>query len=229
MATQNDDAVCDVQFSLRVPKSMADEISARSQADGMKPASWIRKAISAAIISMDEKVLNSSKSDLLKLLENDKDVQNAILKIAGIKETDRDKMKEMEGRFKRLRKITENKLDDLTKQKKSIQKDILSAEKEINSLTADLEKLRVKGDDEKGAEIISAKLIQKNNELNNLQKSSASLDTDIENAKSELAAFVADAERAKVLKKWDSIPSAGKKAWQDDLEKLEIIEKMEDD
>lgn len=235
MATQNDDAVCDVQFSLRVPKSMADEISARSQAEGMKPASWIRKAISKAMIDMDKKILSSSKADLIKLIENDKDVQSAILKLTGLKDSDREKMKEMDARFKRLRKVTENRLDDLAKQKKSLQKDMTAAEKQISSLINDIDKLHLAGseteDDKKRTESYSAELKHKRDEFEVIQKSILSVEAETEKTKLELAALVADAERAKVLKKWDtvSLNSSDKKLWLDDLEKLEIKEELEDE
>ncbi|MDO5843964.1 MAG: hypothetical protein Q4Q53_02310 [Methanocorpusculum sp.] len=214
---------------------MADEISARSQAEGMKPASWIRKAISKAMIDMDKKILSSSKADLIKLIENDKDVQSAILKLTGLKDSDREKMKEMDARFKRLRKVTENRLDDLAKQKKSLQKDMTAAEKQISSLINDIDKLHLAGseteDDKKRTESYSAELKHKRDEFEVIQKSILSVEAETEKTKLELAALVADAERAKVLKKWDtvSLNSSDKKLWLDDLEKLEIKEELEDE
>lgn len=232
MATQSDKMTCDIQFSLRVPKSMADEITARAGAEGIKPASWIRRAISAAIISTDEKALKSLKSDLIKLIETDVDVQSAVLKIACAKDFEREKTKEAEYKFKRLRKMTESRIDELSKQKKSIQKDIDSKEKQMTSVANKISKYNP-GTTETESDIryiehLRSELDDKRSETEALKARAAEIDAKVENAKAELAALEADAKNAKLDSK-DFATAGERKVWQDDLEKLEIIEKMEDD
>lgn len=129
METQQDANVCDVQFSLRVPKSMAEEIAARAAAEGIKPASWIRKTLSNAINGSTTQMQQVTKSDLIRLLEKDPEVKELIRKIAS-GDTD----KEAEKRNKRMKKEAEARLDDFEKMRKRHQKEIASMEKQIASL-----------------------------------------------------------------------------------------------
>lgn len=235
MATQNDDAVCDVQFSLRVPKSMAEEVTSRAQAEGIKPASWIRKAISKAIIDGDTAASASFKGDLLKFLEEDKDVQAAVFNITALKDSDRERMREMENRFKRLRKVSENRLTELIKQRKSILKDQASVEKQITSLISEIDKLHLAATgtdaDIKRLNTAAEELKTRRGQLEILIQRMSAADAAIETQKTELIALVTESEQAKVMKKFDVVVSseAGKKSWQNDLERMEIQETMEDD
>ncbi len=230
MATQNDDAVCDVQFSLRVPKSMAEEITAHAQSEGMKPASWIRKAISKAIIDGDSARSVALKSDLLRLLETDSEIKAAVMKLAGPKDTDRERMREMEGRFKRLRKVSEVRLDDLLKQKKSLNKDMASTEKQIANLITEFDKLRLAGSsdaDLKRLDAVAGELKGRRDQYEVIKQRAAVLDTEIEERKTDLIALVAESEQARVIKKLDAATPPA--SWQNDLERMEIQENMEDD
>ncbi|MDO5846215.1 MAG: hypothetical protein Q4Q04_04750 [Methanocorpusculum sp.] len=233
MATQNDDAVCDVQFSLRVPKSMAEEITARAQADGIKPASWIRKAISKAIIEGDTAAAASLKADLLALLQTDNEVQAAVLGLTGLKDSDRERMREMENRFKRLRKVSENRLTDLIKQKKAILKEQAATEKQIASLISEIDKLHLAGADADSRRLSAAieELKIRRGQLEGFMQRLTAASAAIETQKTELIALVTESEQAKVMKKYDAPPSgeAGRRVWQNDLERMEIQETMEDD
>ena len=88
MTNSNDDEACDVQFSMRVPKSLADEIFARAEREGMKPSTWIRNAISKTIADKDTAGADDIRSSLILLLNNDQTVRDIIRKIRG--ETDQE-------------------------------------------------------------------------------------------------------------------------------------------
>lgn len=78
MATDFPEEPCNVQFSLRVTQSMADEINAQAEKDGVKPATWIRKAIAFALSNMDENQSNLSRQALLELIQSDSEIEEAL-------------------------------------------------------------------------------------------------------------------------------------------------------
>ena len=95
MATDFPEEPCNVQFSLRVTQSMADEINAQAEKDGVKPATWIRKAIAFALSNMDENQSNLSRQTLLELIQSDSEIEEA-LGILMEKRARNDKARELE-------------------------------------------------------------------------------------------------------------------------------------
>jgi len=81
MITPNDDTPCDVQFSIRVPQNLADEIFKRSTSLGIKPSAWIRKAISGYIASTGRTEKETTRQNLLTLLRQDSEIRKAIREI----------------------------------------------------------------------------------------------------------------------------------------------------
>ena len=175
METQSETNLCDVQFSLRVPKSMAEEIAARAAAEGIKPASWIRKTLLSAINDGSSQKQQLIKADLLKLLEKDADVQELIRKIADGKDLD----KESEKRVKRQRKEYEARLDDFEKMRKRQGREIASMEKQIASLEKSLER----AEPEKVA-LLANELGLKRTMLASLRESLAAVEREIQTIKS---------------------------------------------
>ena len=95
MAIDFPEEPCNVQFSLRVTQSMADEINAQAEKDGVKPATWIRKAIAFALSNMDENQNNLSRQALLELIQSDSKIEEA-LGILMEKRARNDKARELE-------------------------------------------------------------------------------------------------------------------------------------
>lgn len=95
MATAFPEEPCNVQFSLRVTQSMADEINAQAEKDGVKPATWIRKAIAFALSNMDENQSNLSRQAILELIQSDSEIEEA-LGILMEKRAINDKARELE-------------------------------------------------------------------------------------------------------------------------------------
>ncbi|HJJ47499.1 MAG TPA: hypothetical protein O0X39_00700 [Methanocorpusculum sp.] len=174
METQNDANVCDVQFSLRVPKSMAEEIAARAAAEGIKPASWIRKTLSNAINSGSEQMQQMTKADVLYLLQKDAEVQELIRKIAAGKDLD----KESEKREKRQRKEYEARLDDFEKMRRRQGREIASMEKQIVSLERSLQR----AEPEKVV-LLTNELNMKRTMLASLRESVAAVEREIRSVK----------------------------------------------
>jgi len=73
----------DVQYSLRLPQDLADEITARAEREGVKPSTWIRNNLVRLIQNKDEEKGESIKSAVMYLLTSDSDVQKQIQQIAG--------------------------------------------------------------------------------------------------------------------------------------------------
>lgn len=76
-----DDGNYDVQFSIRVPKSLADEINARAEREGIKPSAWIRNAISRTIENKDQAVAEDIRVPLMRILQQDEAVRSIIREI----------------------------------------------------------------------------------------------------------------------------------------------------
>ena len=72
----------DVQYSIRLPQDLADEITARAERDGVKPSTWIRNSLAKIIRERDEETANSIKTAVLYLLTADKDIQKQIRLLA---------------------------------------------------------------------------------------------------------------------------------------------------
>ena len=68
----------DVQYSIRLPQDLADEINARAEHDGVKPSTWIRNTLAKTIKTKDAKNAGNIKTAVLYLLTTDKDVQKQI-------------------------------------------------------------------------------------------------------------------------------------------------------
>ena len=78
MATEFTEEPCNVQFSLRVTQAMADEINAHAERDGIKPATWIRKAIAFAVSSMSPSQSTVSRKTVLELIQSDGEIEEAL-------------------------------------------------------------------------------------------------------------------------------------------------------
>ena len=76
-----DDKNYDVQFSIRVPKSLADEINARAEREGIRPSTWIRNAIAYTIEDKDKTRADDIRTPLLHILQKDEEVRAIIREI----------------------------------------------------------------------------------------------------------------------------------------------------
>lgn len=231
MAAQDDDKICDVQFSLRVPKTMAEKISVHAAAEGLKPASWIRRAISKAIVDSDAHITAVSKSTILKLLETDKEVQGAVRKVCAGNSYETEKFREIESKFKRLRKNTENKLDELMSHRNHLEKKSAQLNEKIFSIKNDIYKLNSKETDPENKTLLNLKekLTDSEKKLSNIENEINHLNEEIKNSKYELMALAAESEHSKIMKKWNCEIQHSKEAWLDDLEKLEMTDSLEDE
>ena len=72
----------DVQYSIRLPQDLADEITARAECDGVKPSTWIRNSLAKIIRERDAETANSIKTAVLYLLTADKDIQKQVRLLA---------------------------------------------------------------------------------------------------------------------------------------------------
>ena len=82
-----DEGNYDVQFSIRVPKSLADEINARAEREGIKPSTWIRNAIAYTIEDKDKTRAEDIRIPLLRILQQDETVRNLIREITRAEQT----------------------------------------------------------------------------------------------------------------------------------------------
>ena len=76
-----DDGNYDIQFSIRVPKALADEINARADREGIKPSTWIRNAITYTIKDKDQSAAEDIRTPLLRILQQDEAVRSTIREI----------------------------------------------------------------------------------------------------------------------------------------------------
>lgn len=80
-ASSLDDGNYDVQFSIRVPKALADQINARAEREGIKPSAWIRNAIARTIENKDQAAAEDIRAPLLRILQQDEAVRSIIREI----------------------------------------------------------------------------------------------------------------------------------------------------
>ena len=73
-----DDEVCDYPFSIRIPKSMAQDISRRATAEGLSASAWARKALEFSLYEMGSDERKISAASLIELIKYDPDVKNAL-------------------------------------------------------------------------------------------------------------------------------------------------------
>ena len=73
----------DVQYSIRPPQDLADEINARAERDGVKPSTWIRNSLAKLIQMKDTENAGNIKAAVMYLLSTDKDVQKQIRLLIG--------------------------------------------------------------------------------------------------------------------------------------------------
>ena len=73
----------DVQYSIRLPQDLADEINARAERDGVKPSTWIRNSLVKLIQMKDTENAGNIKAAVMYLLSTDKDVQKQIRLLIG--------------------------------------------------------------------------------------------------------------------------------------------------
>ena len=73
----------DVQYSIRLPQDLADEINARAERDGVKPSTWIRNSLAKLIQMKDTENAGNIKAAVMYLLSTDKDVQKQIRLLIG--------------------------------------------------------------------------------------------------------------------------------------------------
>ena len=81
-----DDGNYDVQFSIRVPKSLADEINARAEREGIKPSAWIRNAISRTIENKDKSLAEELRTPLIRLIQEDETIRTLIRELTRAEE-----------------------------------------------------------------------------------------------------------------------------------------------
>ena len=82
-----DEGNYDVQFSIRVPKALADEINTRAEREGIKPSTWIRNAITYTIEDKDKNRAEDIRIPLLRILQQDETVRNLIREITRAEQT----------------------------------------------------------------------------------------------------------------------------------------------
>lgn len=225
MATQKEPATCDVQFSLRVPSSMAEEIYAISAEEGMKPATWIRKIISKQILEIRNHTTPITRDALIHLIETDAEVQAALSRFAGVGGGSVSAMQEMEKRFERLRQVTEFHLDNLIARRDTMLPELLSLQGEIDTLLAEINTINSPKDAEEAARLSSAikELSAKREKIAGVQEDVLCLKGEVDIVRAELMALTSETGHEKLVKKWDLKPEEipALEAWQKDLEQLE--------
>ena len=161
-----DDGNYDVQFSIRVPKALADEINSRAEREGIKPSTWIRNALARTIENKDKSLAEELRAPLIRLIQEDETIRTLIRDLIQVEErparTGREIEKELEDALKardkavmRVRdiehthRLTKSRQADMKKELERIssrQKAVLSEymqKPEERSLVHELEKLTV--------------------------------------------------------------------------------------
>ena len=99
-----DDGNYDVQFSIRVPKALADEINARAEREGIKPSTWIRNALARTIENKDKSLAEELRAPLIRLIQEDETIRTLIRDLIQVEErparTGREIEKELEDALK---------------------------------------------------------------------------------------------------------------------------------
>ena len=99
-----DDGNYDVQFSIRVPKVLADEINARAEREGIKPSTWIRNALARTIENKDKSLAEELRAPLIRLIQEDETIRTLIRDLIQVEErparTGREIEKELEDALK---------------------------------------------------------------------------------------------------------------------------------
>ncbi|HJJ36433.1 MAG TPA: hypothetical protein O0X27_04575 [Methanocorpusculum sp.] len=75
---QPDDETCDYPFSIRIPRSLAQDINRRAAAEGMKASAWARKALEFSLYQMGSDERRISSAGLIELIKYDPDVKAAL-------------------------------------------------------------------------------------------------------------------------------------------------------
>ena len=75
---QPDDEAYDYPFSIRIPKSMAQDISRRATAEGLSASAWARKALEFSLYEMGSDERKISAASLIELIKYDPDVKDAL-------------------------------------------------------------------------------------------------------------------------------------------------------
>lgn len=81
-----DDGNYDVQFSIRVPKALADEINARAEREGIKPSTWIRNALARTIENKDKSLAEELRAPLIRLIQEDETIRTLIRDLIQVEE-----------------------------------------------------------------------------------------------------------------------------------------------
>ena len=99
-----DDGNYDVQFSIRVPKALADEINSRAEREGIKPSTWIRNALARTIENKDKSLAEELRAPLIRLIQEDETIRTLIRDLIQVEErparTGREIEKELEDALK---------------------------------------------------------------------------------------------------------------------------------
>lgn len=99
-----DDGNYDVQFSIRVPKALADEINTRAEREGIKPSTWIRNALARTIENKDKSLAEELRAPLIRLIQEDETIRTLIRDLIQVEErparTGREIEKELEDALK---------------------------------------------------------------------------------------------------------------------------------
>lgn len=206
MATQN--KPCDVQFSLRVPSSIAEDIAQFAENDGMRPAAWIRRIILEEIRCRNENRVSVAKSELLSLLENDLELRDTISRLTA---PDLSAMQGMECQFARLRQVTERRLSALTARRRGLMAELAELDKdnrriieEMNALTS----LPSKNQEEAAhlQEVIVG-LSARREMFSSLCASAEEIDAEIAVVGAELIALASETEQDSLREKWGLVVS----------------------
>ena len=99
-----DDGNYDVQFSIRVPKALTDEINSRAEREGIKPSTWIRNALARTIENKDKSLAEELRAPLIRLIQEDETIRTLIRDLIQVEErparTGREIEKELEDALK---------------------------------------------------------------------------------------------------------------------------------
>lgn len=139
-----DEGNYDVQFSIRVPKSLADEINTRAEREGIKPSTWIRNAIAYTIEDKDKTRAEDIRIPLLRILQQDETVRNLIREITRAEQTPArsiETVKEELAETQRRNRKCEQALHDSQQTTRLIERQLAEQERALNHLDVQQKKL----------------------------------------------------------------------------------------
>ena len=133
----------DVQYSIRLPQDLADEINARAEQNGVKPSTWIRNSLAKIIRERDEENANSIKTAVMYLLTADKDVQKQIRLLAGEIRENGSRMSNAEAALREFTALTDQETT-LQREAGEMESEFVKLEEQMTSLEFSLAELKMK-------------------------------------------------------------------------------------